>query len=298
MCKVNPKVDLAFKKLFGIEENKDLLISLVNSIVSEEDQVEDLELRNPYNLADYQAGKLSVLDIKAQDKKGRWYNIEMQISEDLNFDKRAIYYWAKLVTEQLSEGMMYKELKKTISINILDFNFVPDDEYHSIYKIINTATGKDDKLHDIFELHYIELRKFRKDFNELTTVLDRWITFLNKAGVLQKDKLPLKMSSDKHIKKALDVVNRIFDDEERIIYEVKWQALLNVEGVIASALEKGHRKGLEEGIEEGIKEGIEQGKREAKINLAKALLDVLDDKTIAEKTDLSLEVIQKIREER
>ena len=64
-------------------------------------------------------------------------------------------YWAKLVTEQLSEGMMFKELKKTISINIMDFNFIPDiEEMHNCYKIINTATGRDDKLHDIFELHY------------------------------------------------------------------------------------------------------------------------------------------------
>ena len=69
----------------------------------------------------------------------------MQISEDLNFDKRALYYWAKLVTEQLSEGKMFRELKKTVSINILDFNFIPDTaSYHNLYKIINTATGQDD----------------------------------------------------------------------------------------------------------------------------------------------------------
>ena len=60
---------------------------------------------------------------------------------------------------------MYKKLQKTVSINILDFNFVPGDaEFHSLYKIINTATGEDDGLHDIFELHYVELRKFRKEY--------------------------------------------------------------------------------------------------------------------------------------
>lgn len=106
----------------------------------------------------------------------------MQISEDYNFDKRAIYYWAKLVTEQLSEGMMFKELKKTISINILDFNFIPDNqELHNIYKIINAATCNDDKLHDIFELHYSELRKFTKSYQQLNSALDRWVTFLTKA---------------------------------------------------------------------------------------------------------------------
>lgn len=264
MCRINPKVDFAFKKLFGTEENKDLLISLINAIVSEEDQVADVELKNPYNLADYQAGKMSVLDIKAKDKKGRWYNIEMQISEDLNFDKRAIFYWAKLVTEQLSEGMMFRELKKTISINILDFNFVPTPDYHNIYKIINTATGKDDRLHDIFELHYIELRKFKKEYQEITTALERWVSFLSRAYDLSKDRLPSVMASDKHIVKALYAVDRMFNEDERLMYEVRLQVLADVESKIASALEKG----LKEGKEEGLKEG----ERLAKLSIARELL--------------------------
>jgi len=70
MCRINPRVDFAFKKLFGSEENKDLLMSLINAVVGEEDQVVDLTLKNPYNLADYQAGKMSILDIKAEDKDG------------------------------------------------------------------------------------------------------------------------------------------------------------------------------------------------------------------------------------
>ena len=197
MCKINPRVDFAFKKLFGSEENKDLLISLINAIVSEQEQVVEVELKNPYNLADYRAGKMSILDIKAKSESGRWFNVEMQISEDYNFDKRAIYYWAKLVTEQLSEGKMYKELKKTISINILDFNFIPNtQEVHNCYKIINTATGKDDKLHDIFELHYVELKKFTKQTNQVTSALDRWSTFLTRAHELDKYHIADELASD------------------------------------------------------------------------------------------------------
>jgi len=67
------------------------------------------------------------------------------------------------VINQLSEGKIFKELKRTISINILDFNFMPIiPEVHNCYKIINTSTGKDDKLHDIFKLYYVELRKLTK----------------------------------------------------------------------------------------------------------------------------------------
>lgn len=254
MCKINPRVDFAFKKLFGSEENKDLLISLINAIVSEDEQVVEVELKNPYNLADYRAGKMSILDIKAKSEQGRWFNVEMQISEDYHFEKRAIYYWAKLVTEQLSEGMMYKELKKTISINILDFNFIPNtQEVHNCYKIINIATGKDDKLHDIFELHYIELRKFTKLYHEINSALDRWSTFLTKAHNLDKNDVPKELASDQAIVKAITAVDRMFDEDERLTYEVRMQSLAEVESKIASAEEKGMEIGMEIGIEKASK---------------------------------------------
>ncbi len=257
MCRINPRVDFAFKKLFGSEENKDLLISLINAIVSEKEQVADVELKNPYNLADYRAGKMSILDIKAKDQNGRWYNIEMQISEDLNFDKRAMYYWAKLVMEQLSEGKMFRELKKTVSISILDFNFVPGDtEYHNLYKIINTTSGEDDGLHDIFELHYVELRKFRKEYGELIHPLDRWITFLTKAHELTKHNIPAVLAEDRAILKAIGAVDRMFNEEERLVYETRMQSLADVESKIASAEQKGEARGREEGKNEGRAEGM------------------------------------------
>ena len=247
MCKINPRVDFAFKKLFGSEENKDLLISLINAIVSEQEQVVEVELKNPYNLADYRAGKMSILDIKAKSEAGRWFNVEMQISEDYNFDKRAIYYWAKLVTEQLGEGMMFKELKKTISINILDFNFIPTtSDVHNCYKIINTATGKDDKLHDIFELHCIELKKYTKTYQQISSALDRWSTFLTKAHELDKNAMPKELSTDPAIVKAITAVDRMFDEEERLVYETRMHSLADVESKIASAEEKGREKGINE----------------------------------------------------
>ena len=282
MCKINPRVDFAFKKLFGSEENKDLLMSLINAIVSEQEQVVEVELKNPYNLADYQAGKMSILDIKARSENGRWFNVEMQISEDYNFDKRAIYYWAKLVTEQLSEGQMFKELKKTISINILDFNFIPDIvEFHNCYKIINTATGKDDKLHDIFELHYVELRKFSKSPAQVTTALDRWSTFLTKAHQLDKNHVPQELAFDTAIVKAISAVDRMFDEEERMVYEVRMQSLAEVESKIASAEEK------------GMERGIEKGKYQAAQAIALNLLaQGVDIATIAKATGLDANTIE------
>jgi predicted transposase/invertase (TIGR01784 family) len=289
MCKINPRVDFAFKKLFGSEENKDLLMSLINAIVSEHEQVVEVELKNPYNLADYRAGKMSILDIKAKSETGRWFNVEMQISEDYNFDKRAIYYWAKLVTEQLSEGQMFKELKKTISINILDFNFIPDiTEFHNCYKIINTTTGKDDKLHDIFELHYVELRKFTKSQEQVTSGLDRWSTFLTKAHKLDKNHVPKELAFDPAIVKAISAVDRMFDEEERMVYEVRMQSLAEVESKIASAEEKGMELGMELGMEKGM--------HKASINIALNLLEQgVDIGTIVKATGLEASTIRTLK---
>lgn len=267
MFRVNPRVDFAFKKLFGSEENKDLLMSLINAMVDERDQVADLVLMNPYSLAAYQAGKMSVLDIKARDDRGRWFNVEMQIGSDSHFDKRAIFYWARMVTEQLAAGDMYDELQKSISINILNFDYTPtDDHYHSMYRILNVATGRGDSLHDLFELHYVELLKFKKEFHEIATALDRWTAFLAKAHRMDRKDLPPPLSQDRAILKALDEVERMYNAEEREIYEVKLKAYRDEQSRMASALkeglEEGLKKGLEEGLETGRKEGLEAGRLE------------------------------------
>ncbi|RLD60354.1 MAG: transposase, partial [Bacteroidetes bacterium] len=212
-------------------------------------RIEKIILKNPYNLADYQKGKMSILDIKAQDQKGSWYNIEMQIGEDLNFDKRAIYYWSKMVTEKLSEGMMFKHLNKTISINILDFNIIESNSnYHNLYRMLNEETGKDDDMPDMFELHFIELKKFRKHYNEIANTLDRWITFLTRANKLDKQNLPKELSSDSEIVKAIEEVDRMFDEEEREMYNVRLQQQMEFESKLDSATEKGRKVGMEEGI--------------------------------------------------
>ncbi|ABE05495.1 unknown [Rickettsia bellii RML369-C] len=119
MYKVNPRVDLAFKKIFGVEENKDLLISLINSIVSSEDQIKEVILLNPYNPKNFLNDKLSVLDIKAKGETGKMFNIEIQVTDEADYDKRPLYYWAKMYTQQLKEGANYSELNKAIGIHIL-----------------------------------------------------------------------------------------------------------------------------------------------------------------------------------
>ncbi|HLD95561.1 MAG TPA: Rpn family recombination-promoting nuclease/putative transposase [Alphaproteobacteria bacterium] len=275
MAKLNPRVDVVFKKLFGVEENKDLLVSLINSIVSQEDQIEGVTLLNPYNLKNFLNDKLSILDIKAKGLNGQYYNIEVQISDESDYDKRALYYWAKLYTEQLKESSDYEVLKKTIGIHILNFTSIPEvEQYHNTFIVTEKDMGipyfKD------FELHTIELKKFTSNPKEnLTDIaakvkssLDRWAAFLSRHDLLEKESLPKELE-DKNLKKAIGVLEHMrFGDLERQHYEdhLKW---LRIE---SSALKKHGEKKLEEGI--GIGEERQKQKAlEEKKEIARSLLD-------------------------
>ena len=249
MEKINPRVDLAFKKIFGTEGNKDLLISLINSIVGEEDQVVDITLLNPYNQKNFKNDKLSILDIKAEGSDGKKFNIEIQITDEADYDKRALYYWAKLYGDQLKESEDYSKLEKVIGIHILNFTSIPKSEkYHNTFSITEKETG----LHYFkqLELHTIELKKFTdqlgKEFEDIgskiQTSLDLWSAFLTRNDLLSTAKISQALDAAP-IKKAIEVLNVMnFTKEEREAYEdhLKW---LRIE---ANSLKKAEEKGRKE----------------------------------------------------
>lgn len=292
---ITPRVDIAFKKIFGVEENKDLLISLINSIVSEEDQVIEVTLLNPYNPRNFKKDKLSVLDIKAKNEKGLYYNIEMQISDEADYDKRALYYWAKLYTEQMKKSSDYDVLQKTIGIHILNFLSIPGSKkYHNIFQLREIDTG----LHyfkDV-ELHTIELSKFetgvglKKDdrdtiISKLKSMLDVWATYFLNDELLKDAKLPKFFAID-IIKKAIEVLKEMnFTSQERENYEehLKW---LRVE---AGGIKKAEEKSFAKGIAEGEAKGIER----VAINMLKENQTV---ELVMKVTGLSESVIKKLSE--
>ena len=301
--KVTPRVDIAFKKLFGVEENKDLLISLINSIVSKEDQVSDVDLLNPYNPKNFKRDKLSILDIKAKCSSGKHYNIEIQVSDEEDYDKRALLYWAKLYSGQLEQSMDYSKLNKTIGIHILNFISIPSiEKYHNVFNL----REKDSNLHHFkdIELHTIELRKFENKAEKLDeseeinmllkkikTSLDRWVAFLTRHDLLSKEGVSTKLK-DPNVQKALDVLEVMnFSKQEREAYEdhLKW---LRVE---ANTLKKAENKAFIKGEAKGIEKGMEK-ERIAIINNMLASNISID--TISKATKLSPSEIEKLKRDK
>ena len=110
-------------------------------MVSEEDQVKEVELKNPYNFANHKNDKSSILDVKAKNiNNGTWFDIEMQIAEDAHYDKRSLFYWAQMLDEQLNGGDLYKNLTKTICINILDFRVAKSRKNDEDYRHVSDNT--------------------------------------------------------------------------------------------------------------------------------------------------------------
>jgi len=252
MSKVNPKIDLVFKKLFGKEQNINLLKSLVNSILPKDEQVTTLELKNPYNPSDYLSGKISYLDIKATDEKGKWYDIEIQVAPYDFFGFRLLFYWAKMYSSQLKTKQTYEDLRKTIVISLINFDYFIDNEgeerYHRRIGLTDLDTGKIYEQTDGLELIFVELKKFKKELPEIHTTLERWITFLNKAHEYSKDNLPSELATEE-IKRAMEVLEVMyFNETEQEHYESQQRRYLD-EDALAKQEERKIQNAFNDGID-------------------------------------------------
>ena len=178
VTEIDQKVDFIFKLIFGNEENTDILLSLLNSILKFEarNKLDKIEVLNPFIRRELLEDKTSILDIKAKTSAGELINIEIQLFNKYNMDKRSLYYWSKLYSGQLSVGQDYKELKKTITINIINFNYIEDENFHTVFHIREDSSSK--ILNDNLEIHFVELLKVPKAKKDEKDPFQMWLQFL------------------------------------------------------------------------------------------------------------------------
>ena len=180
----DPKNDVAFRKIFGNEAKKVILISFLNSVLSLEGdrKIIDLEFRNTFQLPRITGLKSSVIDVKVKDQAGTTYIVEMQLSEVSGFDKRVQYYVSKEYASQIEKGDEYSKLTPVVFIGILEFEYFDGHNYLTRHLILNKETGKNE-LKDI-NFNFIELPKFKKELKECKTLTDKWIYFIKNAKSL------------------------------------------------------------------------------------------------------------------
>lgn len=271
---LDPKVDFVFKRIFGSEDNKDILLRFLNDALTV--PLTSITILNPYIDKDALEDKQSILDIRAVTSKGEQINIEIQVSNEYDMEKRTLYYWAKMYEEQLNEGEEYKGLKKTITINILDFKIVSNDQYHNVFHLWEDTTHI--LLTEDIEIHIMELTKLEEKHYRLSDRLTKWLLFLK--GVEQKEWEALAMETPE-FKKAMTTLEVLSQDKEiRRLYNMRQKALMDER----SALGKARREGEEK--------GEEKAKGEVAVNL---LADGMDVSRVAELTGLSKSEVEKLK---
>ena len=267
---LDPKMDFVFKNIFGSEKNPKILISFLNATLKPKDLITSVEIKNTDINKNYIEDKFSRLDVKAKTSNDEIINIEIQLKNEYNMIKRSLYYWSKLYSELLGEGQDYSVLKRTICINILNFKYLKTRKFHSGYRLKEIYSNEE--LTNVAEIHFIEIPKLDDGADE-KDMLVNWIEFLKDPESETVRSLEMNIEE---IRQAKDELIRMSnDDTQREIYEMRAKTLRDK----ISALNEAERK------------GIQQGKRE----IAKALLDVLDIETIALKTGLSIDEINKLK---
>ncbi len=182
---VDIKNDIAFRKIFGNENKKEILISFLNAVLKLENQskIKTVNLLNPFQFPKIKGLKVTVIDVKATDEKGNTYIVEMQLTDKKGLDKRIQYYGAKGYSSQIESGDEYLKLKPMIFIGILDFEYFDSPNYISRHLIMDCETGER-KLKDL-EFNFIELKKFTKELSQIDNLVDKWIYFIKNSENLE-----------------------------------------------------------------------------------------------------------------
>lgn len=303
MVFINPKTDFAFKKIFGSEQSKNILISFLNALVyNAQPVIEDLEIIDPYQASRISGFKDTYLDVKARIAGNKTVIIEMQVLNVEGFEKRILYNAAKAYSIQLQKGEGYSMLKPVIALTITDFEmFKNQQDIISSFVLKEKHKLNDYPIADI-ELVFVELPKFTKDLDELETVTDKWIYFMRSARTLRT--VPETMGIVPEIRQAFEIANEanltpeeLEDVEKRELF-IQDQRNAIIRGVregLEEVRKQAKQEGRQEGEREGRQEGRQEGEREAKVEIAKRLLNTLDEEAISQTTGLSIEEIRRLR---
>ena len=182
---VDIKNDVAFRKIFGNENKKEVLISFLNAVLllQKNNKIVDVDILTPYQLPELKGGKVTIVDVKAKDETGKFYIVEMQVAEVDGFDSRVLYYASKSYSAQIQRGDDYEKLRPIFFIGILDFEATENPNYISRHRVTDAETGQQ-FIKDI-EFNFIELPKFNKKANELNSIIDQWVYFIKNAENLE-----------------------------------------------------------------------------------------------------------------
>lgn len=280
---LDPTNDIAFKKVFGTEEHKPLLISFLNSILRLKPQefIESLDFLPQEESPMLENGKRVIFDIKCRDKMGREFIVEMQNQKIPEFVKRSQYYTSHTYVSQIGKGTEYFNLKPVVLVAISNFElFNDDDDPISFHQTLNIKTQQN-HLKDLSYV-FVELHKFKKSQEEVSSLEEQWLFFLKHAHDIAE--IP-KSTVSKEIVAAYNSLEQFAWNEAE--YDAYVRASISLTDDFR-AKEARYKEGREKGREEGRAE-------EKKVTALKMLEQGLSIDSIIGITGLSETAINKLQ---
>ena len=250
---VNPYTDFGFKKLFGTEINKDLLISFINSLLHGREVVKDLTYLNTEHLGIGETDRKAVFDVYCENEKGEKILVEMQRGIQQYFKDRSLYYATFPIREQGQKGEWDYQLKAVYIIGILNFTFDKDNDnyFHHEVQLLDNKTKE--VFYDKLTFIYLEMPKFNKTEDELTSMFEKWLFVLRNLSRLMERPKALQERIFTKLFEAAEIAKFTkleYDNYEESLKAYRdWKNTIDTEKKIS--WEEGHEKGREEGFEEG-----------------------------------------------
>ena len=286
--KLNLKNDIVFKAFFSKKGNEKYLKEFLEALLKI--HIEEIEVRSEVSLLKLdEKEKGGRLDIEAKLNTGI-INIEMQVNNLKNIEKRTAYYASKIMAREVGIREKYEDIKPVIMVNILDYELFGFKEYVSKTEIV-LKEHKDYEVIKDLQWYFIELPKFRMSNPDMEDKLNQWLALID-----NEDRGMIKMAEEKNktIKEAKKEVEYLTGEEEiKRLAELREKWAMDRRSEISDAREEG----IEEGRKEGRKEGKEEGKKEEKLAIAKNMLNKgKSEEDILDFTGISKEELEKLKE--
>ena len=259
---INPFTDMGFKRIFGQEVNKDLLIDFLNDLLEGEKRIVNITFLDKEQLATAADDRSCIYDIYCENENGERFIVEIQNRGHRNFKERAIYYLSRAIANQGQKGPSWMfDLKAVYGVFFMNFHL--DGRRQARFRTdidlrdMRTNEPFSDKMRFIF----LDLPAFTKDEETCETDFERWIYVLKNMEILQRMPFKARKSVFEELEKIADISALSKEDQEKYehIIKVYRDNLVTEQWAIEQGFKKGHEKGHEKGLQEGIQIGREEG---------------------------------------
>lgn len=246
---INPFTDYGFKKLFGTEVNKDLLIDFLNQVLPPQHHIQDLSYTTTEQLGATEVDRKAIFDLYCTSPSGERFLVEMQKAKQNFFKDRSVYYSTFPIQEQAKKGDWNYQLDAVYTVGILDFVFDEDQDEKQVRHEVKLKDQDCQIFYDKLTFIYLEMPNFQKTEDELVTDFDKWLYVLKHLPYLQDRPAALQERIFRKLFEAAEIAR--FDPQEKAKYEESLKYYRDLKNVVDTSYEEGRAEGREEGRAEG-----------------------------------------------